>query len=199
MVQVPREPNNILSAVKTLLKALIRPGLTFFSIREQRRLKSEEAKEIRSDISTDNLPKVTLMDVGVEKRLRSNLLHILKRNPSPNVLTPKSKRVLHDKLERGTEYYLVLNGAGKTVGAIGFQPWRRMVVNLTIDYSQRNKGYGLSALTELERMAAEKGFEKIRAQIFISNNPSVSLFLSLRWKLVEKADLFFTFEKTLTL
>ncbi len=168
------------------MKIIVRPHIAYLRFRERRRARS--ARRVRSDISLDYLPQVTLVPVAGREDLQKKLLKLFKWNPAPYDLAPRNRRALNRELSRGTQYFMIQNVLGERVGGIAYQTWRNMPCQLVIDYRHRSMGYGISAMKEIEKIKAKEGITELWGQVIKSNKRMLSLMLSLGYHYVDERE-----------
>lgn len=174
----------LLKRIKYWMEMIFLPHLAFLRLREK--IRGRTAKGVRKNLPTDSLPKVTLIPVGDKKDLQATLLRIYKKNSSPFVFAPKSRRALKRYMETGTEYYLVANSQGEIVGGRGFRPLENMFCHFVVDYKHRSSGYGLSTTLALEQLKAAEGFTEMRGKVFRDNRRMMSTYLSMGYEIEEE-------------
>jgi len=174
---------------------MVRPHIAYLRFRERRRARS--AKIVRSDISLDSLPQVTLVPAAGREDLQKKLLKLFKWNPAPYDLAPRNRRSFMRELSRGTQYFMIHNDRDELVGGLAYQTWRNMPCQLVIDYRHRSMGYGISAMKEIERVKTREGVTELWGQVIKSNKRMLSLMLSLGYRYVDEqeAPQYFTFVK----
>lgn len=180
--------NQLYMVIRHWIGLILRPRLTLLRIREARQARMVADRTVRPDIPINSLPEITLIPVTNKKDLQKQLLRLFQSNPSPLALAPRNRKTLAEEFAKGTQYYLAINKLGEIVGCTGFQPWRNMSVNTTIDYKHRGKGYGLNISKELFRLKTDEGLTEIWGLVFKGNKRALSGCLSLGYCLVPELE-----------
>ncbi len=169
--------------IKFLLGCVLRPRFTYLRFREWR--KARDKHKHHPDVDLENLPPVTIILVRDSDEHKTKLLKLFRNNPSPLVLTPWNMKYLEIELRKGVEYYLITNSMDELVGVLGYKPEEKMPGRLIIEYDHRGRGFGISAMKELEKIKHGEGIQEFWGQIYKDNVRMLNLMLSLGYDFVE--------------
>ncbi|RLA39587.1 MAG: hypothetical protein DRR42_27010 [Gammaproteobacteria bacterium] len=163
------------------LGILRHPGQAGPRLRELFRIAAEPP--ISKAINTNEKVQVKLIFVDATESLKSDLVDMYRRNPSPFVVGPKTRKELQRDLDKGFKYYLVRNSSGKTVGARAFDPKLSMLIGTVTDFDARGRGYQLHAGKMLRERLANEGVKEFRAVVIRTNTRIQRAMIAEGWKL----------------
>jgi ribosomal protein S18 acetylase RimI-like enzyme len=152
------------------------PKILWFKIRERIRCRFGKKNKIHK---LDNLPIVKLQIANKNICDLIKVLNIYINNPSPMTISPNNMEMLYHEVSLGTEFYLAYDANDFLIGAIGWQPWRNMVVNLVVDYKCRSKGFAMACLKSLISLKKTQGVQKVNVQVYKNNWRAQNLMFSL--------------------
>lgn len=105
-----------------------------------------------------------------------------------------SKKQFNELLPQGNYtkdhfLYIIENSENEGLGHIWYEKYENKVAficNFLILEKFRKKGYGKQALLLVEEDAKSKGFDKIFLHVFRFNDPAISLYKSLGYKVIKE-------------